>query len=255
MMEFRDSYCNIQGWMITDLKLTGNELITYAVIYGFCRDGQNWYKLSQEHVARWSGITTRGLRKILTNLKEKGLLKMRNDGSGGCSEYMTIKPDRLPDSAELSSGEVRNSVPEVRNSVPGVRNSVPEGAELSSYPTSNNINNNINNINNIKEITKEKQLENDFEELWKLYPKKRGKTEAFNDYKKAIKAGTTNEEIKQGILNLIEDIRKNKTEDQFIPYGSTYFHKKRWTDEISSGFKQKTCGDNKSQEFMESEPF
>lgn len=156
MMEFRDSYCNIQGWMITDLKLTGNELITYAVIYGFCRDGQNWYKLSQEHVARWSGITTRGLRKILTNLKEKGLLKMRNDGSGGCSEYMTIKPERLPDSAELSSGEVRNSVPEVRNSVPGVRNSVPEGEELSSYPTSNNINNNINNINNNKENIKRK---------------------------------------------------------------------------------------------------
>ena len=244
MMEFRDSFCNIQGWMITDLKLTGNELITYAVIYGFCRDGQNWYKLSQEHVARWSGITTRGLRKILTNLKEKGLLKMRNDGSGGCSEYMTIKPDRLPDSAELSSGEVRNSV--------------PEGAELSSCPTSNNINNNINNINNTKENKKrksEEDLKQDFEELWKLYPRKRGKEPAFKHYKRALKEGSTNEEIRQGILNLIEDIRKNKTEERYIPYGSTFFNEKSWNDDMKTETVQQTCGNNKSQEFMDFEPF
>ena len=125
-MDIRDSYCNIQGWMVTDLELTGNELITYAVIYGFCRDGQSWYKLSQDFVAKWTGITTRGLRKILTNLKEKGLLKMRNDGSGGYSEYMTIKPERKPESAELSSGGCGTPVPGgAELQFRGVRNSVP----------------------------------------------------------------------------------------------------------------------------------
>ena len=247
-MKFRDSYCNIQGWMIEDLELGGNELIVYAVIYGFCRDGSNWYKLSQDYVAKWCGITTRGLRKILKSLEEKGFLKIKYHGKGECSEYMTIKPDfEEEELQEQSSASTGTKFRQCRNSVPPV-------PEQSSANTSNNINNNINN-NNIKEITKEKQLENDFEELWKLYPKKRGKTEAFNDYKKAIKAGTTNEEIKQGILNLIEDIRKNKTEDQFIPYGSTFFHKKRWTDDLSSGVKPKTCGDNKTQEFMDFEPF
>lgn len=153
-MNFRDSYCTIQGWMIEDLHLGGNELIVYATIYGFCRDGQNWYRLSQDYVAKWAGITTRGLRKILTNLKEKGLLKMRNDGNGGCSEYITIKPE----GAELSSGGAElcsegggTQFLGDRNFVPGVRNSVPEGAELSSYPTSNNniYNNNYNNNINI----------------------------------------------------------------------------------------------------------
>ena len=150
-MNFRDSYCTIQGWMIEDLKLGGNELIVYAVIYGFCRDGQNWYKLSQDYVAKWSGITTRGLRKILTSLKEKGLLKMRNDGSGGCSEYITIKPE----GAELSSGGAELCSGGCGTQFLGGRNSVPGGAELSSDPTSNNnIYNNINN-NNIN-IAREK---------------------------------------------------------------------------------------------------
>jgi len=127
-MDFRESYCTIQGWMIEDLHLGGNELIVYATIYGFCRDGQNWYRLSQDYVAKWAGITTRGLRKILTNLKEKGYLQMRNDGNGGCSEYMTIKPEGAELSsggAELCSGGCGTLFRGDRNLVPGDRNSVP----------------------------------------------------------------------------------------------------------------------------------
>lgn len=150
-MNFRDSYCNIQGWMIEDLNLGGNELIVYAVIYGFCRDGRNWYQLSQDYVAKWCGITTRGLRKILKSLEERELIRVNYHGKGECSEYMTLKPE-----AEQSSGEYRNSVPvvEEQSSASGgtqfrqYRNSVPPVEELSSSNTYNNINNNINNINN-----------------------------------------------------------------------------------------------------------
>ena len=34
-----DNYVAIQGWMITDLNLKGNDLLIYAVIYGFSQDG------------------------------------------------------------------------------------------------------------------------------------------------------------------------------------------------------------------------
>lgn len=98
---------------------------------------------------------------------------------------------------------------------------------------------------NDKEIKKESELEKDFEELWKLYPRKRGKDAAFKSYKKAIKDGATNEEIRQGILNLIEDIRKNKTEEKFIPYGSTFFHGRSWTDDMKVDTPQRTYGSNK----------
>ena len=112
-----------------------------------------------------------------------------------------------------------------------------------------------NNIKENKKRKSEEELRQDFEELWKLYPRKRGKEPAFRHYKKAIREGATNEEIRQGILNFIEDIRKKQTEEQFIPYGSSYFCEKRWNDDLSSGVKPKTCGDNKTQEFMDFEPF
>ena len=152
-MNFRDSYCTIQGWMIEDLKLGGNELIVYATIYGFCRDGQNWYRLSQDYVAKWAGITTRSLRRILTDLKDKGLLMMRNDGTGGCSEYKTLR--NLDEGADIMTGGAEIMSGGCGHNDRGVRSNCPGGAEIMSGPTSNNnIYNNINN-NNIN-IAREK---------------------------------------------------------------------------------------------------
>ena len=31
------NYLNIQGWMVQDLELKGNELLAYALIFGFCQ--------------------------------------------------------------------------------------------------------------------------------------------------------------------------------------------------------------------------
>lgn len=105
----------------------------------------------------------------------------------------------------------------------------------------------VNDKENIKRKSEE-DLKQDFEELWKLYPRKRGKEPALKHYKRAIKEGATNEEIRQGILNLIEDIRKNKTEERFIPYGSTYFSERSWTDVIGTDVRPRTCGDNRPPE-------
>ena len=32
-----ENYITIQGWMVNELKLTGNDLICYALIYGFTK--------------------------------------------------------------------------------------------------------------------------------------------------------------------------------------------------------------------------
>lgn len=69
-----------------------------------------------------------------------------------------------------------------------------------------------------------------FEELWKLYPKKAGKTNAFADYERAVKDGVTDEEIRDGINRYCEYIRTGQLTDRYILNGSTYFHQRRWQD-------------------------
>ncbi len=69
-----------------------------------------------------------------------------------------------------------------------------------------------------------------FEELWKIYPKKTGKTNAFADYERAVKDGVTDEEIRDGINRYCEYIRAGQLTDRYILNGSTYFHQRRWQD-------------------------
>lgn len=78
----------------------------------------------------------------------------------------------------------------------------------------------------------EKQLADDFEKLWKIYPKKFGKNQAFIHYKSWIKgkkyAGKTQkltkEEMWYAILIYKCSIKAKKTEKQYIKMGSTFFN-------------------------------
>lgn len=61
----------------------------------------------------------------------------------------------------------------------------------------------------------------DFEKLWSMYPRKKGKQATYKSYVKAIKQGTTNKQIQDGIQALIKEAKTNGTKPQFLPHGST----------------------------------
>lgn len=91
---------------------------------------------------------------------------------------------------------------------------------------------------NKKRIDKNRKeyINEDFEFLWSLYPKKKGsKASALKAYERAVKNGVTKETVEKGIRALIEDIQRNKTDSRFIPHGSTWFNQERWNDDYSSG--------------------
>lgn len=74
-------------------------------------------------------------------------------------------------------------------------------------------------------------ISDEFEELWKLYPRKQGKKKALEYYQKARKNGTTFEEVKQGIEAYVAYIQAEKTEEKYIKHGSTFFSEQAWQDE------------------------
>jgi hypothetical protein len=93
--------------------------------------------------------------------------------------------------------------------------------------------NTIASKTNAKKKIDLKELEKDFEEVWKIYPKKQGKENAKRAYIKARKAGTSKLDIISGLLRYIEFIKANRTEDRYIKHGSTWFNQKCWDDEYS----------------------
>ncbi|WP_429862969.1 helix-turn-helix domain-containing protein, partial [Enterococcus faecium] len=101
------------------------------------------------------------------------------------------------------------------------------GGHQEIYQDNNTLFNNTNN--NIDHSSS--KMKNDFDKLWKLYPRKKGKTAAFKHYKKAIKDGATNKQIQDGILSYKKEIETKKIEESYIKHGSTWFSNRGWEDE------------------------
>lgn len=101
----------------------------------------------------------------------------------------------------------------------------------SEKPISENLpllNTNISNTN--KSITKDIYT-TEFENLWSMYPRKKGKENAKKSYIKARKDGATYEDIEAGLIAYANYIKATDTEEQFIKYGSSFFSQKAWQDE------------------------
>lgn len=75
MSDVRDTnFISIQGWMRSKLNLKGNELIVYALIYGFSQDGQSKFHGSRQYIADWCGCSLDTVDRTLGKLVDKGLL-------------------------------------------------------------------------------------------------------------------------------------------------------------------------------------
>lgn len=67
-------YITIKGWMINNLKLKGNELILYAIIYDFSKDGKTEYYGSQRYISNYLKISLPTVNSLIKKLLSKGLI-------------------------------------------------------------------------------------------------------------------------------------------------------------------------------------
>lgn len=84
------------------------------------------------------------------------------------------------------------------------------------------------NITN-KKLNINVQIEQEFEEVWKLYPRKEDKKKAFLAYKTARKKASF-DEIKKGVETYSNHIRVSNTDKRYIKLGATYFNGECWVN-------------------------
>jgi hypothetical protein len=53
------NYITIQGWMINELKLKGNELLLYAIVFGFTQQTNEWYHGSLNYIMSALGCNSK----------------------------------------------------------------------------------------------------------------------------------------------------------------------------------------------------
>lgn len=69
------TFFTVQSFMVTQLGLSGNDLLVYAIIYGFSQDGESVFRGSRQYLADWCNSTVRGIQKNLNRLMELGLIE------------------------------------------------------------------------------------------------------------------------------------------------------------------------------------
>ena len=77
-----DSNFQIYGWMATKLKLKGNELLIYAIIYSFSRNdnGNGVFNASTAYLCEWTGLARKNVINCLSNLVSRNLIiKLENN--------------------------------------------------------------------------------------------------------------------------------------------------------------------------------
>lgn len=231
-----DNHVTIDGWMINELELSGSELIIYGLIWGFSQTENQWCTASQAYIARWANISTRGLRKILDKLEEKGLLikETTTCKKGLESKYRAIRPSAEDQEADGNKVPIR---PEQSSYPDG--NKVPIRWEQSSY---NNIEDNIdNNIADIKENKKRK-----------TEPFKKPTLEEVTAYIQERKSPIDSERFYAYYESVGWIVGKKPMKNWKM---AVITWEKRLEAERKEKNKPSTCGNNKTQEFMDFEPF
>ena len=119
-----DNYFQVQGWMVNQLELKGNELMVYAIIYGFSQIDDQYFTGSLQYLADWTNSTKRGVNKTLISLVEKGLL-IKRDKVINRVKYCEYKALRKPQCIEQSSigGIEQSSIGIEQSSIGGIEQS------------------------------------------------------------------------------------------------------------------------------------
>ena len=215
-MEHPSYYSILTADVRYDKRLKPNEKLLFSEITalsnkrGYCNASNNYF-------AQLYDVTTVTASNWVNHLKDRGYIDVEMIYDGKQIKERRIFVNSNPIKENFNTPKEKVEDPIKNNFKGGIKEKFKE---------------NITRFNN---TSKNKQLEEDFEKLWKLYPRKEGKKKAFEAYKRAIKNGTTKKEIQTGIVNYLTQIRVQRTNKQYIKQGSTWFNGECWNDEYNVG--------------------
>lgn len=188
----------------------GGDVVSVYMFYYYTAKWQdtNQPYCTVEYIAQGLGISKDRVRKAREHLLELGYIEdIQTKGTEGKFGKRYVKINYIPSNRTLDYRTTEK----------------PYYGKTDTNALSSNNKNALSSNNKI--------LVQEFEELWKKYPRKEGRAQAWNHYKSArTSKGISYEDINKGLDNYVEYIKQNKTEARYIKMGSTWFNG-HWEDE------------------------
>lgn len=106
------NYITIQAFMVNDLKLKGNDLIVYAIIFGFSQTEGQTFNGSLQYLADWTNSTKQGVLRNLKSLLEKKLIAKNEKivNNLKCCEYYSTNVNGIKQSLMGYSTNVNGGI-------------------------------------------------------------------------------------------------------------------------------------------------
>lgn len=207
----KNYYAIIPANVRYDERLIPNAKLLYGEITALCNEkGYCW--ASNDYFASLYSVSKTSVKKWLKSLEDGGYIhrevRYKEGGKEIDTRWITIvthpREEKLPTPGQ-EKGPDNNT----------------------SFNTTSNttFNNNTANLDS---------LESRFDEIWKLYPNKKGKAAALKAYKRSVKKGITDHEIKNGIERYVAEVKRKRTAPEYIKHGSTWFNQESWIDDYET---------------------
>ena len=223
-------YVNIPAFILDDTDLSDSEKVLYGRIDGLSNNKDKPYCFaSNSYLAEKSGKTERTIIRYINNLVDKGYIHreliINNDGKVEERKLWTMDKYLLEKERVVTpatGGTDKNDTTHHDKNV-----TTPHDRNV----TYNNKDINTKDTNTKDYILSNKNFDEEFEQIWELYPNKKGKARAKKSYIRDRKNGASKEEVKQGVVDYAQHIKILKREPQYIQHGSTFFSNQAWADD------------------------
>lgn len=159
-MSLKGKYIHLTGWMVEKLKLKGNELIVFALIYGFSQEDDHDFHGSAQYIADWLNTSKQTVFNVLKSLVDKGYIKRTEEIINNVT-FVHYKSAIKVVNEEIFNGGSQNSLQGV------VKNFDGGSQKFLSNNIFNNIENNIERDNKeyIDKSIYKKKRENEFDSV------------------------------------------------------------------------------------------
>jgi hypothetical protein len=245
----KNGFTQISNSMLEDNQLSwrAKGLLAYML-----SRPDNW-KINKADLLKRGTEGRDAMQGALKELKDLGYLHIysKTSGNGQIAEWVW-EYDDVPFEPTVLKNHITEKQQQKAEIMPFPRNvekpsSGKTVVRFSSTYNNTDLNNTDLNNTESKEIKKNEpkkdsaEFENEFEQLWKLYPKKEGKKDAKAKYLKLRKANKISyETVENGLYKYLEHLSATNEDYKFIPKGSSWFNQERWQDEYTnSNYKQK----------------
>lgn len=249
----QNSYITVASWIRSALDLKGSELLCFALIHGFCQDGESLFNGNLAYISEWLGVNKKNTIEVIKRLIEKNLIEKIERFENGvrlCSyrtndEYIST----------ILNGGVETTPGVVSKQHQGGVETTPGGGVETTPPINKHKNYDIYNINNI--ITPHNpplsEIEQEFEDFWKAYTPvktdgrvvdKGSKKMSLAKYKLARKHATK-QEIMEGLQKYIQHCIQNRILTCGVP---VFLNQERWKNEYGMSVLTKPNMTAKQQE-------